>query len=456
MNHVTKKTTTYLFHHILQGLRILILTFALTSFNSVYSPVLANEEEVKIWVISDIHYLSPQLHDKTGSAIQHIRNTAAGKDIDYGPERMEALIASIQKEAPHYLIVTGDLSLNGEYESMQDLAQYFKRIEALGCQVLLIPGNHDISSGWARFFKGEDFIKSRQVLPQDFENIFADYGYNQAIEHDDTTLSYLYPLSDNTWAMMLDSNIYSNTTGTGSPKTNGRIKKETLTWIKTQLKKAKKDGIKVIPILHHNSLDHHQVLNKNYTLDNAHDLRPILYQYQVELTLSGHIHTQHWAQIVEEDGKLTDLVTGAFSAAPSPIGKVHLSSDGDFSYQAQPLDLETWAKEIGSTDPHLLQYSHYMTNLFNEASRRFAFTEMIDGGWYHEDDPIMEEVADYVALLNLHYFSGQPVTPKDLSMIPHLQKVQTLVEQYGSPFFKTYLKQVLENQIDYQSYQGHL
>lgn len=456
MNHVTKKTTTYLFHHILQGLRILILTFALTSFNSVYSPVLANEEEFKIWVISDIHYLSPQLHDETGSAIQHIRNTAAGKDIDYGPERMEALIDSIKKEAPHYLLVTGDLTLNGEYQSMKDLSHYFRRIEALGCQVLVIPGNHDISSGWARSFAGKKFIKTRQVLPTDFTHLFSNFGYTQALSVDPTSLSYLYPLSETFWMLMLDSNIYPETNGVGAPLTNGRLKKETLIWIQSQLELAQNTGVKVIPVLHHNSLDHHPGLSKHYTLDNASDFRILLSQYHVPLTLSGHLHTQHWAQLNEGESRLVDLVTGAFSAYPSPIGQIHLSSDGKLTYQVQNLNLETWAQSHHITDYNLLHYQDYMADLFNQTSRRLAFAEMIEGGWYDEENPLMEAIADYVARLNLHYFSGSPLKLEDLDGFQNLHDIQTLIRQEGSQFFKTYLDQVLINENDYRQFHIHL
>lgn len=51
----------------------------------------ANNDDLVAWVITDLHYLSESLHDEDGEAYQHIKNTGAGKDFDYGAERMQAL-----------------------------------------------------------------------------------------------------------------------------------------------------------------------------------------------------------------------------------------------------------------------------------------------------------------------------------------------------------------------------
>lgn len=100
----------------------------------------------EIWVITDPHYLSPELHDQD-VAFQKMQNTAAGKDLVYSKERMEALVAQVESERPKVLIVSGDMTFNGEYQSFIELAEFFKHIEALGTTVLVEPGNHDIADG---------------------------------------------------------------------------------------------------------------------------------------------------------------------------------------------------------------------------------------------------------------------------------------------------------------------
>ncbi|MBK0347343.1 metallophosphoesterase [Aerococcaceae bacterium zg-ZJ1578] len=410
------------------------------------TPVIA-QEDTTIWVITDIHYLSPSLHDK-GEAYQHIQKTSAGKDFDYGVERMEALISEIQVAKPDSLIVSGDLSLNGEYQSMADLANFFDKIEELGTKVYVIPGNHDISSGWARKFDGENFLHTRQVLPPDFKALYANHGYDEAIEQDEHSLSYVASLNDSLWLLMIDSNIYTQTEGHGVPATNGIIKKETLTWIESILKQAKDKNINVLPVVHHNSITHFSQLEKNYTLDNAVDFRELLFRYNIPLTISGHIHTQHVAHLEERGHHLTDIVTGAFSSYPSYIGKYQLNHE-KITYTAEPLKVEQWAKATQQTDTNLTEYSTYMAELFNISSRQFAFREMIDGGWYHDDEPIFEEIADYIALVNLAFFAGKPINSFDLNHFSDLDKIHQLIKSNGSRIFKHYIEQIDHELPDY-------
>lgn len=155
----------------------------------------------KIWIITDLHYLSQDLFDD-GEAFSYIEKTAAGKDLSYGKERMEALVEQVEREHPSLLLVSGDLSLNSEKQSMVELAQYFTQIEEKGTEVLVIPGNHDIASGWARDFKGNQQEVTDQVTAQQFENLFADNGYLQASSRDQASLSYLAKPFSNVWFLM--------------------------------------------------------------------------------------------------------------------------------------------------------------------------------------------------------------------------------------------------------------
>src|SRR5690606_3157906 len=65
-------------------------------------PVVPTESLTKddsIWVITDLHYLSPSLSDE-GESFAFIKETSAGKELDYPAQRMEALIWQIEKECP--------------------------------------------------------------------------------------------------------------------------------------------------------------------------------------------------------------------------------------------------------------------------------------------------------------------------------------------------------------------
>lgn len=429
-------------HIMKKQLFFILLIFLLSPLSIVTA------EELDIWIITDLHHLSPLLHDKNGKAITHIRNTGAGKDFDYGEARMQALIYQIKEEQPDLLIISGDLTLNGEYQSMVDLANYFQEIERLNTEVLVIPGNHDISSGWAREFEGETFHRTRQVLPDDFTEIFSDYGYQEAFYKDPNTLSYITEINPTTWIMMIDSNIYSKKEGEGAPITSGKLTDDTLKWIAQHLATAKERNIHVLPVIHHNAITHYQRLEKNYTVGSASQLQQLMIDYRLPLTLSGHIHTQHYMSYTQNHHTFYDIVTGAFSSYPSYVGKLQVNEQS-LHYSAHPLDVEGWANETGQSDPNLIHYQNYMEELFNISSRQMAFREMIESGWYDENNLILEEVADYIAQANLSFFAGTPFKPETHFSKTKISEIKQLIQNNAISFFKEYIQTIEENTTDY-------
>lgn len=414
--------------------------------------VTAQQDDTTIWLITDIHYLSPTLHDTNGAAYSKIKNTAAGKDMDYSSERMQALVYQVKLHQPDALIVSGDLSFNGEYVSMVELADYFHQIESFGTSVFVIPGNHDISNGWARQFKGDDMIKTAQVLPHDFATLFEAFGFSEALSKDRDSLSYIVKLNSSVAILMLDSNIYDDTSSDSAPVTGGRLKKETLNWIKDVLVKANKENLNVIPVLHHNTLNHHARIHSGYTLDKAEEFNQLLLQHHIPVTLSGHIHTQHISHTMTQDEQgqphLTDIVTGAFSSSPSYIATLTFTRH-TMTYFAAPLNVEQWANATQQRDHNLIHYRQFIDQLFIETSRKMGFREMIEYGWYDEQQPILETVADYIGIANLAYFSGQPIEQFENNVATNFDEAKRILNENASPSFLNYIHSIEQNHRDY-------
>ncbi|HFR3702844.1 TPA: metallophosphoesterase [Streptococcus suis] len=384
----------------------LILVWRLSVHQSVAAyPSVTLTKEDQIWIISDLHYLSPTLFD-SGEAFSYIEKTAAGKELRYGKERMDALLEQVKRDKPKHLLVSGDLTLNGEKQSMLELAGYFGKMEKAGTQVQVIPGNHDIASGWARAFKGDQQEVVAQVSHKDFAEIFVDFGYNQAANRDAHSLSYLSKVSSNLWFIMLDSNIYSDGMGKGGPKTNGRIKKETLDWMEEQLQAAEEAGVQALPVVHHNALRQHHMLSKGYTLDNTIDVKRLLDRYGVQFGFSGHTHAQN---IVSEDlGKTTytEVVNGAFSVYPAVIGQVTVDKSG-LDYQKGQLDTAFWAKNAQPTNPDLRELTAHMQSVFDNSSDIMVHRMMYDEGWYSTE--VAESISRFMVPVNRAYFSGEKI-----------------------------------------------
>lgn len=403
------------------------------------APSQAITKNDKFWVISDVHYLSDKLHDQ-GEQFQFIKKTSAGKDLDYPRERLEALLWQIEKERPKGLIVSGDLTLNGEKLSAEELAGYFKRAEALGTQVYVIPGNHDIADGWARRYKEDKMERTDQILPGEFAEIFADMGYSEAFSRDDDSLSYAVRPFKNVMLVMIDTNKYINDVSGSSPQTSGKLRTKTYEWLETIFAQAKEEKAMVIPVMHHNLIDHNTQVNKGFTIDQADNVQDFLFKHRMSLVLTGHIHTQDIASVVKGKQTIYDIATGSFATLSNPIGEITIAKT-ILTYQKKQLLMDEWANETKQTDQRLLNYSSYSHALFNDDGIGMAHRQIYEEGWYDEKNADL--VADFIGRMNVRYFEGLDYDDKqEMAKIEADEGYQLLKKQPDS-FLLTYVDSIL-------------
>ena len=168
------------------------------------------EEEkdgVKLIVATDIHYLASELTDK-GTGFIHSMEYGDGKITNYIWEITDAFVAEVLDERPDGVILSGDLSYNGEKASHLELAEKLGRIKDAGIPVLVIPGNHDINNNSAARIEEEQRLPAEKTSPEDFETIYRAFGYEDAVSRDPNSLSYMYQINDSTRILMLDKCNY--------------------------------------------------------------------------------------------------------------------------------------------------------------------------------------------------------------------------------------------------------
>ena len=155
------------------------------------------EEEVKeeppglkIIIATDMHYLARELTDM-GSGFVDMVEHGDGKVTNYIWQIMDAFTEEVIQEKPDLLLLTGDLSLDGELRSHMEFAGYLEKIEGEGIPVAVIPGNHDINNaGASRFYDGKK-APAETTSPEQFYEIYRDYGFDEAVSRDTESLSYV-------------------------------------------------------------------------------------------------------------------------------------------------------------------------------------------------------------------------------------------------------------------------
>ncbi|KAF1295854.1 hypothetical protein BAU15_03915 [Enterococcus sp. JM4C] len=395
-------------------------------------------KETKLWVLTDNHFIAPELYDD-GSEFAFIETTAAGKDLRYQQQSLEALVANALKERPNEVILTGDLTLNGEYVSAEKLVELLNPLVEKNIKVRVIPGNHDIHDGWARKYENDEQIKAKQISPEDFRELFKDMGYEGADSYDKESLSYKESGTTAYDFYFLDSNKYTLEASKSAPATGGRFRDETLQWLEDEFKKTAVNDKQPIVFMHHNLYPHNEAVSRGFVIDDAEEVRALYAKYHVAVVFSGHIHAQDILEKTIDGVNIPEVVNGAYSITPHGFGEVVVNEKG-IEYSRKSVNVDTWAAETNQTDSKLLKHQAYLKELFVNDGKALGYRSLLEKKIPNEDD--LDAAAQLVGQVNEEFFTGEDTrTPEEVEKIKAGKGYQTL-EAYDS-FLKKYIDSVL-------------
>lgn len=361
-----------------------------------------DEEEAYQWenraiIATDIHYLSRELTDG-GSGFQYMVEHGDGKVVTYIEPITDAFLEEVIRERPDVLILSGDLTLDGEKKSHEELSGKLYQVEEAGIPVVVIPGNHDINNHHAAQYKGEDRFPAEFTTPEEFREIYRDFGYDEAVSRDRTSLSYVYELDADNRLLMLDTCQYKKKALVG-----GAILSDTYDWIQAQLEDAWDCGMNVIPVAHHNLLDESEIYVDDCTIEHGEQLVQMLEEWDVPLFLSGHLHVQHTKRSGGNKG-VWEMVTSSLATPACQYGRLDFWDDGSFVYETCTVDVEGWARRQGRKEIELLEFE-----AFKEPFLRRVFYNQSNDVLEKNPDitgPERERMSRLYSELNYHYYQG--------------------------------------------------
>ena len=283
-----------------------------------------NDEELTVYVATDLHYLAPELYDD-GEVFQRLLKSNDGKLIERGTEILDAFVKEVKENHPDIVLLTGDLTFNGEMVSLRELKTVLEGLQKEGITVLVLPGNHDIRYPYACSYLGDQLVHVENISEKQFRAEMEEFGLRQAVSVDPASFSYVYAASSEFWIIALDAN---------TEDAPGALKEETLAWLEARLKEAKKKGIRVITCSHQNVLPQSPGMSYGFAMHNHDETSSLLEEYGVTLNLSGHVHFQHEAV----QGSLKDIATESISVWPLRYGVLHVNGP-DLVYEKKDLGI---------------------------------------------------------------------------------------------------------------------
>ena len=300
--------------------------------------------EFRAVIVSDLHYTE---NKNTVSTIVPL--------IQESRACYEAFFQEVLDIHPDVLIITGDNTNSGNTEDVQALYEMLEQIKDAGIGIVMTTGNHDFNN------------MSPSVYEESYFPLFDIHS------RDSASLSFSV-LNKGVLMLAMDDCTDSNNSGAS-------FSKDTMKWLKEQLKEAEENGWRILFCSHHSVLSS---AGGSYTIANK-DLADTLKKGGVQLCLTGHQHSQH----ILTDGSLYEIITAMPLNGAHLYGNLIMNETG-IHYHTKTIDFQTYASDELKT---------FIADADKRSSEGFrtTFTSMFEAGGVKEEE--MEDCLECAAIL---------------------------------------------------------
>lgn len=377
------------------GSRLLSLLLAVVLVFTLTVPALAAEKpqdmNLRIAVMSDLHYLSPDMIADTED-FEHAFNSDR-KLLKESSSVLHEMLERVRADKPDILLVSGDLTKDGEQECHAALAKQLQQLQqdVPGLKIYVINGNHDIRNYNAKNFNTADgkAVPATRTEPEDFKRIY-DFVYSDPTVLATFTpaegnkaggLSYVARPVEGLTVIAMDTCRYSSdntSNGDDEHETSGAISADLEKWVIEQTAAAKARGDLVIGLEHHGLVPHFDVQPTILPMYLVNGYERIAQEYAdagMSVVFTGHMHAVDIATMTTKAGNtFYDIETGSALTYPCPVRFVDLrrSTVGGETNTYMSVSTKTHIGPIHYTDP--ATGVAYVIDDLTEYAREFGFT----------------------------------------------------------------------------------
>ncbi|MCL2441655.1 MAG: metallophosphoesterase [Treponema sp.] len=279
-------------------------------------------------VISDIHVYSAEL-GSSGAAFESVMMSDRKLLLD-SIDLLDFAINEILTSQIEFVIISGDLTKDGELINHMILQEKLKRLTNANIAVYVIPGNHDVNCPKAERYIDDRTEIVQSITEEEFAQIYGDFGYNSAIYRDTHSLSYVAEPVQGLWLLAIDSTRHRENEPGGYPHVDGRITQGTADWMAEVLREADNKGIAVMAMMHHGFIEHwkgQEKLHSKYIVKDFANFSKFLTSWNVRIGFSGHYHAQDITRADFNGNFIYDIQTGSLVTAPCPIRYINIKNN---------------------------------------------------------------------------------------------------------------------------------
>lgn len=320
-----------------KGITVKFLSLLLSLALIVTAMPMAFAKESKtfsIATINDIHYYSEAI---AGNKQEAFYTYLLGHNCFYDDleaivdAALESLAYEVRNNGLKYIVVTGDLTTNGEYEGHKGLAEKFREFEKeTGASLYVTPGNHDINNPRASTFVNDIKEAAKSATPSEFYDIYKEFGFEDAYhQFTDFTaetggsLSYSVKTADGYRLILADGGKYTpdaTKSGEAKQETAGAFSEELVAWILAEAEDAEKNGETPLLFTHWNMAGanyFHEFLMQGFVIDDAYKLQELFADAGINYSFGGHQHVSDVAVTYSDSGNaMYSVITPTLTQFP--------------------------------------------------------------------------------------------------------------------------------------------
>lgn len=362
---------------------------------SIPFTVSAESSSIRFGVISDIHYFAKELK---GDYSEEYKEWLYNKHKEYDEadslltNALDGVLRNAAEDGATYVLLPGDLTKDGEKKSHEVLAEKLAAFEAeTGIPVFVVPGNHDINNSKAITFENGYEEPAEKTSPEDFREIYADFGYAEADSvfvpkegNKGGMLSYTEVLG-NYKLIAIDSCMYSEDNGAEDNEhmTDGRIGDDLLEWIIAECEDAEERGLTIVGMQHHNLIPHMETEEATFWPFVVQEWVQIADAYAdagMHYMFTGHLHTNDVSSHISDNGEVIyDILTPTLTGYPNNFKIVDFVSDGkNIEFDMKTLDVDEYQNVVGD-DGTVYEKPFKLTYSFERTFGKGSVKDLLEG-----------------------------------------------------------------------------
>lgn len=307
------------------------------------------KQPLTLTVLTDIHHYSKKI-GVSGKAYETANAKSQILLAKGGEVLAEAFDQIANDNRSDIVLISGDITSNGDYESHKEIISMLRDLKARGKKVYVITATHDFKkNGEANAYDGDNRISMPAAVREELFELYREFGPDEAISVHRESMSYIVQLCEGyrLFALNDDTNC------------NGKsgFSDECFEWIKDNAEKARQDNQFIISMTHHPLIAPspiYEIIGKGDMLGDYKERIEQLADLGIQFIFTGHTHIPNVSLYQSERGNtIYDICTGSTIGYPGSIriatvdplnSKVNLSTD----YVRTPESFKAEGKELKS------------------------------------------------------------------------------------------------------------